>query len=507
MTPIDAAKAPFAVPKHWMWLQLSDIGLLSGGMTPSKDRSEFWDGHINWFSPKDIKSEELFASEMKITAAGVRETGLQLYPPGCLFIVARSGILKRTFPVSINRVEATANQDLKVLNPFVRGMERYLQVMFIGMTDFILSALVKTGTTVQSLKYDEFESLPIPLPPLEEQQRIVAKVGELMVLCARLDAANTERENRRDRVAAASHLHLNNGSPAEVFRQDVRFYINHLPTLITRLDHIQTLRRTILNLAVRGKLVEQHSTDEPASELLGRLRAQTEQLTREGQIKRQTELPQIKPEDMPFSIPPTWQWARFIQVAAIQSNLVDPSKYQDSPHIAPDNIESGTGILLPYDTIGSSAVFSAKHLFFAGCILYSKIRPALAKAVIVNFEGLCSADMYPILPFINREYLHKYMLSELFVRQSVSEDNRVAMPKINQVSLSKIVVPLPPLAEQYRIVARIDELMAVCHKLEAQLASAQAKTRGLLDAVLYRALNDGLQSGLESSEKPAKGLA
>ena len=80
-------------------------------------------------------------------------------------MVARSGILKRAFPVSINRVEATANQDLKVLNPFIGGLERYLQIALRGMTDFILSALVKTGTTVQSLKYEEFESQPLPSLP------------------------------------------------------------------------------------------------------------------------------------------------------------------------------------------------------------------------------------------------------------------------------------------------------------------------------------------------------
>src|SRR6202034_505930 len=121
--------------------------------------------------------------------------------------------------------------------------------------------------------------------------------------------------------------------------------------------------------------------------------------------------------------------------------------------------------------------------------LYSKIRPALAKAVIVDFDGLCSADMYPILPFISREYLHKYMLSKAFVNQSVSEDNRVAMPKINQVSLSKIVVPVPPLPEQHRIVARVAELMALCDRLESQLMTAQTESNHLLESVLYGAPN------------------
>lgn len=96
--------------------------------------------------------------------------------------------------------------------------------------------------------------------------------------------------------------------------------------------------------------------------------------------------------------------------------------------------------------------------------------------------------MYPILPFINREYLHKYMLSEVFVQQSISEDNRVAMPKINQAALAKIVVPVPPLAEQLRIVAKVDELMALCDRLESKLAINRAESSRLLEAVLHQSL-------------------
>ena len=206
---MDSTNAPFAVPQHWAWLKLNKIGILSGGMTPSKSRSEFWDGDINWFSPKDVKSDELVNSELKITSVGVSDTGLQLYPPGCLFMVARSGILKRTFPVAINRVEATANQDLKVLNPFLPGLERYLQIMLRGMTEFILSVLVKTGATVQSLKYDQFESQPIPLPPLAEQNRIVEQVGKLMTLCDRLETALRDQETvRSDLLDALLHQAL-----------------------------------------------------------------------------------------------------------------------------------------------------------------------------------------------------------------------------------------------------------------------------------------------------------
>ena len=202
---------------------------------------------------------------LTITYTGERETGLQLYPPGCLFIVARSGILKRTLPVSINRVAATVNQDLKVLNPFLSGMERYLQIMFMGMADFILSALVKTGTTVQSLKYEEFEMQPIPLPPLAEQHRMIAKVDELMSLCDQLEADQREREARRTRLTAASHSRLSNGADASALHEHARFFVGHLPHLTSRPDQIKQLRQTILNLAVRGQLISQEAKGDDSS--------------------------------------------------------------------------------------------------------------------------------------------------------------------------------------------------------------------------------------------------
>ena len=109
-------------------------------------------------------------AKLKITEKGLSDTRLKLFPAGSLFMVARSGILKRTFPVAINRVPAASNQDLKILVPFLKGQEQYLQIMFRGLTDFILKELVKTGTTVQSLRYSEFEAQPFPIPPLAEQR-------------------------------------------------------------------------------------------------------------------------------------------------------------------------------------------------------------------------------------------------------------------------------------------------------------------------------------------------
>lgn len=264
--------------------------------------------------------------------------------------------------------------------------------------------------------------------------------------------------------------------------------LTNLHDLTARPDQIKHLRQTILNLAVRGKLVEQNPTEVPGSELLKQVAINFEKLVEEGRLNKPRPVKAISDGEPLFPLPLGWSFARFNQIAAIQSNLVDPREYTKMPHIAPDNIEGWTARLLPYSTIGEAGVFSSKHLFSAGAILYSKIRPNLAKVVKVDFDGLCSADMYPIECLIDKDFLVKFMTTTYFVSQAVSEDNRVAMPKINQAALSDILVPIPPLPEQGRIVAKVDALLILCDRLEASLTAAYATRQRLLEALLAEAL-------------------
>lgn len=154
-----------------------------------------------------------------------------------------------------------------------------------------------------------------------------------------------------------------------------------------------------------------------------------------------------------------WKTTRFDSVAAIRSNLVDPAEYQSFPHIAPDNIEKKTGVLLEYHTIAEDGVTSGKHRFYSGQILYSKIRPYLSKAVVVDFDGLCSADMYPIEAYQNARCLWYYMLSDEFLLQASTAGSRSVLPKINQKELSALTVHLPTNdREQEEIARTLDEL-------------------------------------------------
>ena len=223
----------------------------------------------------------------------------------------------------------------------------------------------------------------------------------------------------------------------------------------------QQLRNSILQQAIEGRLVPQDPNDEPASVLLERIREEKRRLVKEGKLKKKDleEVP-ISEDEKTFEIPESWEWVRFFSVFQLETNLVSPKMYLDYPHIAPDIIEKGTGRLLDYRTVKDNKVISNNHLFYKGQIVYSKIRPLLRKAVIAPFDGLCSADMYPLSTHLSIDYALYYLFSDTFNRQ-VSDicSSRIKMPKINQNELSSVIVPLPPLAEQHRIVEKIEELM------------------------------------------------
>lgn len=166
-------------------------------------------------------------------------------------------------------------------------------------------------------------------------------------------------------------------------------------------------------------------------------------------------------------IPEGWKVVRFKHVASIKSNLVQPDKYMKYPQIAPDNIEKDTGRLLSHQTVGESGIISGNHLFYRGQILYSKIRPNLNKLTIAPFDGLCSADMYPIEPKLPTLFMVYSMLSAYFVSQvSLIIQDRVKMPKINQEELGEIKVVVPSQQEMLTIA---DYLNSKCSEIDTLL--------------------------------------
>ena len=295
------------------------------------------------------------------------------------------------------------------------------------------------GTAQKGVYLKSLNELAIDIPPLNEQRRIVSTIEQL-----------TDRSHK------------------------ARTALENVPKLIAQ------FRQSVLAAAFRGDLTadwrEKNPDIEPASELLERIKGKSWERVDNWQRK----------------IPDNWVWARFADVAEIKSNLIDPSEHLNQPHIAPNHIVSHTGELLEYETIGKDGVTSSKHIFYAGQIIYSKIRPYLAKAVLVNFGGLCSADMYPIESKINSEFLHQWMICPEFTEMASGQQGRTVLPKINQKSLNELIVPVPPIDEQKEIVRHIKNMLVIIQSRSNALVEILSDLGRLDRSILAKAFRGEL---------------
>lgn len=198
------------------------------------------------------------------------------------------------------------------------------------------------------------------------------------------------------------------------------------------------------------------------------------------------------PEGYVYPLPTGWNWMKFSDVSTIMSNLVDPSGYSDYPHVAPDNIQRNTGVLLDYVSIKESGVKSPKHLFSEGQIIYSKIRPYLSKVIIAPFDGLCSADMYPISTRLDTNYLFLFMLSPYFLEKASTAGSRSVLPKINQKELSNIMVPVCSLNEQKEIILITNDLLLKNNESLNQIKETEEFLDVLQQSILVKAFSGQL---------------
>jgi type I restriction enzyme S subunit len=354
------------------------------------------------------------------------------------------------------------------------------------------------------LSRSEAHQLPVVVPPLAEQHRIVAKVDELMALCDELEVTQAKREKRRHRLVASTLHGLNNGdaspdsdSSSATFEENARFYFNHLPRLTTRPEHIQQLRQTILNLAVRGKLVPQNPKDEPASALIERIRQERLGTVKEYRIRSERQLNGRGKASAPFALPHGWSWTRFPDLGTFGRGKSkhrprnDASLFEGGTHlfVQTGDVARSRGVIETftdkYNDIGLAQ--SAKWPKGTLCIT---IAANIADSGILSFDACFPDSVVGFIPapiFPNSRYFEYFIRT---VKAGLLEyAPSTAQKNINIGILNEVLIPLPPLAEQHRIVARVDELMALCGELESQISNTTATRRQLLEATLQDALS------------------
>ena len=442
---------PFEVPNGWAWVRLESLGFYHGGHTPSMSEPSFWGGNILWVSAKDMKCDVIIDTQDKITHKGA--AALQMVNADSLVLVTRSGILKHTFPVAIVKTPCTINQDLKAFVPYCTEVTQYLALCLRALQAVILKRYRKKGMTVQSIIWESFIRMPIPLPPLSEQKRIVAKVEKLMPLVEEYGKMEEER------------IQLDTDLPA-------------------------ALEKSILQEAIQGKLVPQDPNDEPASELLKRIAAERKALVKAGKLKRDKSETVIFrgsdrlayetrngvtvriQDEIPFEIPDSWEWVRLGDLVDTESGL----SYRKEDLTIKDN--SMVRVLRGGNILDGEFVFKDDDVFIArkmlsGCPTIHRfdfVLPAVTSHVHLGKTALfrddlndtCAGGFLLMLHLLFKdihlaEYLLLYFQSRTYKDycKTIANKSGQAFFNLSRKKLLQTPIPIPPIAEQSRIVERM----------------------------------------------------
>lgn len=483
---IEAGQDVF--PAHWLRVPLGSTGEWRGGGTPSKSRLDFWEGDLPWVSPKDMKLLHISDAQDHISEAAVEDSSVRIIPPGSLLMVVRGMILARAFPVALTMREVTINQDMKALLASEPNTKEYLLVALRAFEPHVLAAIEHSSHGTCKLKSEFLNDFVIPIPPLAEQRRIVAKVDELMTLCNRLEVQQQEREAHRAKLARASLARFaGEPTPANLTNLFQPSYD------ITPAD----LRKSILALAVQGKLVQQDHNDELAEQLITRL-------AKIRFIKKAKEYGQVPADDIPYEIPSSWSWVRL-------GNICLASDSGWSPQCLPE-ARLGTdwgvlkvsavswGVYKPEENKALPAGMTSRPdcEVKAGDFLLSRANTEelVARSVVVDQTPprLMMSDKIVRFTFpneIERAFVNLANTSEpsraYYARNASGTSS--SMKNIGREVMCNLPIPLPPLAEQRRIIAKFDELMAMIDQLEVQIEKAKKASTALLDAAIDELLN------------------
>lgn len=482
---------PFDLPGTWAWVALGEVIDIVRGITfPATQKTrEAAPGRIACLRTSNVQQTIEWDDLLFVDRSFMGRDDQLIQHHDIVMSMANSRELvgKVALIDRIPHAEATFGGFLGVLRP--RKIDpRYAMVVL--RTPYARSLLIDSSsqtTNIANVSLAKLRPLPFPLPSEAEQSCIVTRVEELMQVCDALEAGGQFEAQQHAQLVNTLLGRLTQSLTPEALADNWQRIATHFDVLLDRPSSVDALEQTILQLAVRGLLAPQDPTDEPANVLLQKIRTEKDHLIAQGKIKRDKPLHPITDEEKPFELPQGWEWVRFGQIANIASNLVPPSLHAEKWQVAPDCIEKATGRLLHKRTVAQAEIVSPNHLFKPGQLLYSKIRPSLSKAVLVDFEGLCSADMYPIESQLDMEFLLLYILSEPFLEQVSIAENRVKMPKLNQEALVAFMVALPPLVEQTKIVKRVSELRSLCADLRERLTAGQAAQAHLADALVASA--------------------
>ena len=408
---------PFDIPDSWEWVRLIDIASFGGGKTPSMNITNYWQQGIHlWVTSKDMKSDRISDSQMKISDEAL--SIMTQYDAGTILIVTRSGVLRHSLPLAILDKKATVNQDLKTISLYIQEVCQYIFYAIKANENLILKKYHKDGTTVDSINFEEFVNIYIPIPPLAEQKRIVAEIKQCFAL---IDEIETNKNDLQ--------------------------------------EAIKTTKSKVLNLAIHGKLVPQDPNDEPAIELLKRINPafkpcdtshyenlpETWCVAHMGEVNNHTTGKALKKADSAGEL------RQYITTSNVYWNSFDftevRSMYFTKKELDKCTVHKGDLLVCNGGDVGRAAIWDYDYdICYQNHI--SRLRP-ISVDIVFN-------------PFYS--YLFRYLKDK-----GQLNGKGVAITSLSAADIQSLATPVPPLAEQKRIVKRIETIFAQLDTITAEL--------------------------------------
>lgn len=424
---------PFDIPESWKWVRIGSIGSWSAGATPSRTKPEYYGGNIPWLKTGDLNDGYIESVPESITQFALDNTSVRLNPSGSVLMAMYGATIGK---LGILSIPATTNQACCACIVCRPMYNKYLfYYLMASRTRFIKMG---EGGAQPNISKEKIISSLLPLPPLSEQKRIVAKIEELLPYIDRYEKAWSKLEDFNKR-----------------FPND--------------------MQKSVLQMAIQGKLVEQRPEEGTGEELYNQIQAEKQSLIKDGKIKREKPLPEISEDEIPFDIPDSWKWVR---IGSLLHKLVDGThrtpKYTTSgvPFVSVKNMSNGVLSLENTKFISKS---EHEELWKRcnpqrGDLLLSKVGTTGVPAKVdtdIEFSLFVSVALLKFNnQFIDIDFLIYSILAPDFQKQCKEHTRGVGNKNWVIKDIANTLMPLPPLAEQNRIVQKLDEILPLCEKLK-----------------------------------------
>jgi len=487
---IKPDEIPYDLPNSWVWAKLGTIIVFTNGYAFKSNL--FQQSGIGIIKIGDLSNGEVNKSRMDfIDQIYLQELDEKFKAKFGDLLIAMSGAT--TGKLGFNNLNETflINQRVGKIEPIVNS--KYYLYNFLS-TQIHKNLAISSGSAIPNLSTEQINEMLVPLPPLEEQHRIVAEIDRLMSRCDELEKLRTDRNQKRTTVHTAAIDRLLKAQDDRAFSTAWSFITQHFSELYSVKENVTELRKVILQLAVMGKLVPQDPNDEPASELLKAIGLEKQRLVKEGKIKKSKNMPESKAEEVPYELPKGWQWSNIQKLSL---------KVTDGEHITPQRSESGYYLLSARNVTNQG--IKLDNVDYVPQQEYERIRkrcdPKIGD-ILVSCSGsvgriaIVDADEYVMVRsvalikhehnFINSLFLANALRSPILQSQIIEKSRTTAQSNLFLGKINELLVPIPPLTEQHRIVAKIDRLMEFCDRLEASIEATKIKQTNLLNVVMSR---------------------